>query len=78
MSIGFFLVGGVIFSFYVYFLIWNIFTSNKKQRQENYPNYTSNVDGVDMDGMGNFSRFPADNSKPKKARLVKSRKKVKL
>lgn len=54
MSIGFFIVGGVIFSVYVYFLIWNIFTSNRKQRQENYPNM---VDNVDMDGHGNWGRF---------------------
>jgi len=61
MSIGFFLVGGVIFSVYVYFLIWNIFTSNKKQRQENYPRV---ADTIDMDGHGNWGRFvPETKSK---------------
>ena len=54
MSVGFFIVGGVIFSIYVYFLIWNIFTSNKKQRQENYPR---RADSVDIDGHGNWGRF---------------------
>jgi Sec-independent protein secretion pathway component TatC len=38
MSIGFFIVGGVIFAFYMFFTIWNIFYSGKKQRDENYPN----------------------------------------
>ena len=69
MSIGFFIVGFIIFSVYVYFLIWNIFTSNKKQREENYPN---KVDTLDMDGHGNYGRFPSE--KPKKG---KSRKKYK-
>lgn len=61
MSAGFFLVGGVIFSIYVYFLVWNIYTSNKQQREENYPNYQQSqgmVDSVDKDGHGNYGRFP--------------------
>lgn len=37
MSKGFFIVGAVIFALYMYFTIWNIFYSNKKQREENYP-----------------------------------------
>lgn len=78
MSIGFYAVGAVIFALYMYFTIWNIVYSSKKQREENYPNYTSNVDNVDMDGMGNFSRFPKSNEAPKKRRLTKSQKKVKL
>ena len=78
MSIGFYAVGAVIFSLYMYFTIWNIIYSSKKQREENYPNYTSNVDNVDMDGMGNFSRFPTTKEVPKKRRLTKSRKKVKV
>ena len=51
-----FIIGAVIFSFYVYFLIWNIFHSTKKQREEN--RYPTQNDPVDLDGMGNFSRFP--------------------
>ena len=61
MNAAFFIVGGVIFSIYVYFLIWNIFTSNKKQREENYPGYYQRhgmVDNMDMDGHGNYGRFP--------------------
>jgi len=37
MSIGFFIIGGIIFAVYIYFTLWNIFYSSKKQRQENYP-----------------------------------------
>jgi ABC-type sugar transport system permease subunit len=37
MSVGFFIVGAVIFAFYMYFTIWNIVHSSKKQREQNYP-----------------------------------------
>jgi len=37
MSIGFFIIGGIIFSIYLYFTIWNIYYSNNKQREESYP-----------------------------------------
>jgi hypothetical protein len=37
MSIGFFIVGAIIFSIYLYFTIWNIYYSNNKQREESYP-----------------------------------------
>ena len=56
MGLGMFIIGFVIFLFYVYFLIWNIFYSNKKQRDEN--NYPPKSDELDSDGMGNFTRFP--------------------
>ena len=55
MDIGVFIIGFIIFCFYVYFLIWNIFNGTKKQREEN--NYGLEVDNIDMDGMGNFNRF---------------------
>ena len=32
-----FIVGFVIFSAYMYLMIWNIFYSARKQREENYP-----------------------------------------
>ena len=67
MSVGFFIVGGVIFTFYVYFLLWSIFTQNKKQREENYP---SKVDLIDMDGHGNFGRFPSVKVKANKKSKV--------
>lgn len=60
MSAGFFIVGGIIFSVYVYFLVWNIFTQNRKQRQENYPTF---ADNIDMDGHGNWGRFVPEKNK---------------
>jgi|TARA_Y100000385_G_C13086218_1_gene636478 hypothetical protein len=56
MELGMFIIGFIIFLIYVYFLIWNIFYGNKKQREENY--YGRESDEIDTDGMGNFSRFP--------------------
>jgi uncharacterized membrane protein SpoIIM required for sporulation len=49
MSIGFFIFGGIIFAFYVYFTIWNIFYSSKKQRAENYSRVTKKE-------VGNFEK----------------------
>lgn len=41
MSIGFFIVGGIIFAVYVYLMIWNINHSAKTSKKENYPNLGS-------------------------------------
>ena len=59
MSWGFFFVGAIIFVIYVWFTLWVIFSQNKKQREEDYPN----IDIMDMDGIGNYGRIP--NKKPK-------------
>ena len=76
MSTTMFVVGFVIFSAYVYFLIWNIYYSNRKQREEgNGTRY--DVDVMDMDGMGNFSRFPTSvpekRTRPSKTRTRKTK-----
>lgn len=42
MNIQFLIVGGVIFAVYVALTFWNIFYSNQKQREENYPNMEKN------------------------------------
>ena len=76
MSITMFIVGAVIFTVYLYFLIWNIFWSSKKQREENYPGLTGMGDPVDYDGMGNYGRFPS-TVPPKRKRPVKKARKVK-
>ncbi len=39
-------------------MAWSINYGNKKQEETN--NYADLSDPVDMDGMGNFSRFPKD------------------
>jgi hypothetical protein len=38
MNVGFFIIGGIIFAVYMALTIWNIIYSNRKQREENYPN----------------------------------------
>jgi hypothetical protein len=66
MNIAMFIVGFCIFSVYIYFTIWSIFYNSRKNREENYPNYYSRhgqVDNMDSDGMGNFSRFPNKKEK---------------
>ena len=56
MSIGFFIIGGMIFSVYIGLTTWNIFYSHRKQKEENYPNldkteafktYESSQSGLD-------------------------------
>ena len=37
MNIGFFIAGGLIFGIYMGLTIFNIIYSNKKQKEENYP-----------------------------------------
>ena len=75
MSITFFIVGALIFSVYVYFLVWSILYNNKKQQEENYPNLNGMGETVDYDGMGNFSRFPTERQ-IKKKRTYKRKEKV--
>lgn len=38
MSITFFIIGGLIFTAYVYLTFWNIKHSARKSKTENYPN----------------------------------------
>lgn len=49
MSIGFYIVGFIIFSVYIFFTMWNIFHSNKKQAEENYPNLNKKRDSNDLE-----------------------------
>jgi CHASE3 domain sensor protein len=37
MNTGFFIVGGIIFFIYMGLTFWNIIYSNRKQKEENYP-----------------------------------------
>lgn len=62
MSIQMYIVGGVLFAIYIYFTIWNIMRNNRPKNTNDGPEQ-SNHDTVDMDGMGNFSRFPSDKQK---------------
>ena len=58
MSISMFTTGFVIFSIYMAFLIWNINNGHKSGVNERQ--FDNEPDNIDMDGMGNFSRFPND------------------
>ena len=61
MSTSMFITGFVIFSIYMAFLIWNIYNGHKSEDDHNQLDYEP--DNLDMDGMGNFSRFPSDEQK---------------
>jgi hypothetical protein len=41
MSLQFFIVGGLIFGFYMILTVWNIFYSTQKQEEENSKNSKS-------------------------------------
>jgi hypothetical protein len=52
-----FVTGFVIFSIYLAILIWNIYNGHKAEKKDRP--LERQADQLDMDGMGNFSRFPA-------------------
>ena len=52
-----FVTGFVIFSLYLAIMIWNIYNGHKVEKKERQ--LDNQADQLDMDGMGNFSRFPA-------------------
>lgn len=56
-----FVTGFVIFSIYLAGLIWNIYNGNPTKPEENASDGAP--DPIDMDGMGNFSRFPTQKDK---------------
>ena len=39
MGLGFYIGGAIIWALFMGLQIWNIYYSNKKQREENYSNY---------------------------------------
>lgn len=57
MEIVMFTIGSVIFIAYMFGLLTMINRSHKEQEQE-FKNLSNKADEMDMDGMGNFSRFP--------------------
>ena len=69
MSISMFTVGFVIFSAYLYFLIWNINNGHKPKDVPNMDHHKTDV--VDMDGMGDFSRFPSKETQMKEFGIKK-------
>ena len=71
MSVTMWIVGSIIFTVYMYFTVWNINNGSKQTQQREDSSY----DIMDMDGMGNFSRFPT-NIKVKKHNARKKKKSV--
>ena len=65
------IVGSVIFTVYMYATIWNINNGSKSPPEREDTSY----DVMDMDGMGNFSRFPT-SIKVKKHNARKKKKTV--
>ena len=65
MSVTMWVVGSVIFTVYMYFTIWNINNGVKPPSEREDASY----DVMDMDGMGNFSRFPTQSTR--KVRIKK-------
>ena len=61
MSIEMYIVGTILFSFYMYFTIWNIYRNNNTQKEQRRENQHNSSDPIDMNGMGDFSRFPKDS-----------------
>ena len=61
-----FLTGFVIFSLYLSLLVWNILNGHKPNRDTD--KISSLVDELDMDGMGDFTRFPVKNEERKGTR----------
>jgi len=76
MNGTFFIVGGFIFTVYVVFLSWAILTQHSKQKNNPSELDFRNVDTVDLDGMGNFSRFGPESTS--KRVIVKKRNKKKV
>ena len=75
MSISMFAVGFVIFSAYMYFLIWNINNGHKPKDKPNMDHHKADI--IDMDGMGDFSRFPVKETRMEEFGIKKIYKGVK-
>mgnify|MGYP000002671199 CR=1 FL=1 len=58
MNVVMYIIGFILFGAYCCFMMWSIRYGNRKQDETN--NYANLSDPTDMDGMGNFSRFPKD------------------
>ena len=71
MSVTMWIVGSVIFAAYMYATIWNINNGSKPPPERDDSSY----DMMDMDGMGNFSRF-GTNIEVKKRNAGKKKKSV--
>lgn len=71
MSLGFFIIGFVIFATYITILFFVVNQQHEKQRRNPSELDFRKTDNFDMDGMGNFSRFGPE----RKTVVVKKRNK---
>ena len=73
MNIGMFIVGAIIFSIYVFFLIWNIFDSAKKNKRDNYPDLLKkrNYEYITGHYPHNLKKRKSRRSDKRKKKLVK-------
>ena len=74
MNIGMFIVGAIIFSIYVFFLIWNIFDSAKKNKRDNYPTVHDLLKNENVEVM--VGHYPHNFKKRKSRRSDKRKDKV--
>ena len=79
MTVGIFIFGCIVFGLYVFGYLYMIWWANDSQRRAMRRDDIRDgivSDEMDMDGHGNWGRFPTEKPSKKK-RLVKSRKMVK-
>lgn len=74
MSLGFFIIGFIIFATYISVMFFVVNQQHEKQRRNPSELDFRKTDIVDMDGMGNFSRFGPE----RKTVVVKKRNKRKV
>lgn len=74
MTVGIFIFGCIVFGLYVFGYLYMIWWANDSQRRAMRRDDIRDgivSDEMDMDGMGNFSRFPDDDEPKKKIKLTK-------
>ena len=73
MNLVMFIVGAIIFSVYVAFLMWNIFYNHNKNKEENYPGYYVRHKQPNVEVM--VGHYPHNLKKRKPRRSDKRKKK---
>lgn len=76
MTVGIFIFGCVVFGLYLFGYLYMIKWANESQRRDMRRDDIRDgiiADEMDMDGMGNFSRFSADDKPKKRIKLTKKK-----
>ena len=77
MTVGIFIFGCIVFGLYVFGYLYMIWWANDSQRRAMRRDDIRDgivSDEMDMDGMGNFSRFPVDKEREALKKKRNSRK----